>query len=460
MLPFDRPIHWGTFLSVLLWNTSGYDSVGALAAEVHSPGRDFPRAMVATILLVSLVYILPLCVAISLDHSNLSKWTDGHFTIVAQQHVGDWLSAWISIGGALSAVGLLNTLLCTAARVAVSSARLYVLPPCLAKLDGRGQPRRATLAIAVVLAFACALPFAELVSISMLFYGCTTAFEFFALLILRHSEPSTPRPFQVPVSRRWLPLALAPPLLLCLLLIFLAPPEAWVMLLLSVAVGIFTFVISHGFSLRAAGQCCHSVAAIGGATIGEDGLPIATEGLATPTAATPGPRFAFPRLSKSSSGGYGKLRTCERPAELEGAGGEGEHDEVECGAVEESAAESAAEEEVASVATPHSTGSRRARRGSSEGGGGGNGNGGHGSGRHSGGVGVGNTNAERRADGRRAPSIVAPTEPASPSAPCSPPAGSSASSSGPSPVEGHPSEARLLSSKRVDAPARRGLHGL
>lgn len=27
-------VRWGTFLSVLLWNTSGYDSVGALASEV------------------------------------------------------------------------------------------------------------------------------------------------------------------------------------------------------------------------------------------------------------------------------------------------------------------------------------------------------------------------------------------------------------------------------------------
>ena len=41
-----QPIRWGTFVSVMLWNTSGYDAVGALAAEVHDPGRDFPLAMV------------------------------------------------------------------------------------------------------------------------------------------------------------------------------------------------------------------------------------------------------------------------------------------------------------------------------------------------------------------------------------------------------------------------------
>jgi len=53
--PAGHPIEWGTFLSVLLWNTSGYDSVGALAAEVRRPGQEFPRAMVATIFLVTLV---------------------------------------------------------------------------------------------------------------------------------------------------------------------------------------------------------------------------------------------------------------------------------------------------------------------------------------------------------------------------------------------------------------------
>ena len=78
-------VRWGTFLSVLLWNTSGYDSVGALAAEVANPGRDFPRAMSATIVLVTVVYLLPLLVAISMDETNLEQWTDGHFTVVAAE---------------------------------------------------------------------------------------------------------------------------------------------------------------------------------------------------------------------------------------------------------------------------------------------------------------------------------------------------------------------------------------
>jgi len=246
-----QPVRWGTFLSVLLWNTSGYDSVGSLAAEVHDPGRDFPLAMVVTIALVTLVYILPLAVAIGIDSDarddEWEEWTDGHFARIATDHVGDWLSAWITLGGALSAVGLLNTLLCTSARVAVSAARLRVLPAWLGKLRESGTPAAATLAISALLAVACALPFAQLVAISMLFYGITTLTEFCALLKLRKREPLTPRPFRIPLGQTALTLACLPPMLLCVLLIVLAPPEAWVLFGATTVVGVASYLHRTGW---------------------------------------------------------------------------------------------------------------------------------------------------------------------------------------------------------------------
>lgn len=41
--------------------------------------------MGVTIALVTIVYLLPLLVAISLDEKNLDAWTDGHFTAVAAE---------------------------------------------------------------------------------------------------------------------------------------------------------------------------------------------------------------------------------------------------------------------------------------------------------------------------------------------------------------------------------------
>ena len=44
---------------------------------MRNPGRDLPRAMVVTITLVTLVYLLPLFVATSMDAANVASWTDG-----------------------------------------------------------------------------------------------------------------------------------------------------------------------------------------------------------------------------------------------------------------------------------------------------------------------------------------------------------------------------------------------
>lgn len=218
-------VRWGTFLSVLLWNTSGYDSVGALAAEVENPGRDFPRAMVASIVLISLVYVLPVGVGVSLDErSQLASWTDGTLARVAQEQVGGWLAQWISLGGALSAVGLLNTLLCAAARIVVSAGEIGVLPHALSRIDeASGAPVRATIALSLGLLLVLSLPFSQLVEFSMLFYGATTALEFLALVRLRSLEPHTPRPYRLPLTDGWaLGLFCAPPLALCVLLIVVA----------------------------------------------------------------------------------------------------------------------------------------------------------------------------------------------------------------------------------------------
>ena len=71
----------------------------------------------------------------------------------------------------------------------------------------------------------------------MLFYGATTFMEFLALLRLRRLEPSTPRPYKIPLSGRWLEIAALPPMILCVLLAFLAPWEAWALFSASTVAG-------------------------------------------------------------------------------------------------------------------------------------------------------------------------------------------------------------------------------
>ena len=249
-------LEWGAFVAVLLWNTSGHDTVGALAAEVHEPAKSFPRALNVANVLITLVYLLPVAVGVALDNDRdvLATWTDGSFTRVAEEHIGEWLGLWISVGGAISSFGLLNTLLCCAARFAVSAAKLGVLPRALASVHpSSGVPRTATVVISLVLAMAIVLPFAELVEIAMLFYGACTLLLFLALIALRRTEPHTPRPYRVPLGDVGLAVAFTPAMLMCLLLIYLAPRGAWLLFAMSVALGCGTYCVRDDSTKRAAG---------------------------------------------------------------------------------------------------------------------------------------------------------------------------------------------------------------
>lgn len=52
-------IHWSVFLSTVLWNYQGWDSLGCLAGEVHDAKRSYPLAIVIALVLITLNYLVP-----------------------------------------------------------------------------------------------------------------------------------------------------------------------------------------------------------------------------------------------------------------------------------------------------------------------------------------------------------------------------------------------------------------
>ena len=76
--------HWGTFVTILLWSTAGFDLVGACAGEVQDPGETFPAAMTFAMGLTLVIDILSVVVGMSLVR-DYSSWHDGTFMDVASQ---------------------------------------------------------------------------------------------------------------------------------------------------------------------------------------------------------------------------------------------------------------------------------------------------------------------------------------------------------------------------------------
>ena len=234
-------IDWALLLSILLWNTSGWDNAGCCAAEVANPNRVYPRAMILTVLLVTIVYLLPLAVGVGVD-TNWAEWKEGYFPKVAAQIGGPWLGTWLTIVGLISAAGMLNALLCTSARVPFAMAERGMLPQSLRRLHARhATPWLAILINSVGVSLLIPFSFQDLIELDMFLYAAALILEFAALIWLRMKAPDLPRPFRVPFGTAGVVAISIPPIALCLASIALSNEATRYIGLGGIALGLLVY---------------------------------------------------------------------------------------------------------------------------------------------------------------------------------------------------------------------------
>jgi len=185
-------------LLVAMWNYMGWDNASTIATEVDQPQKTYPRAMMATVALVALTYILPVA-AISFTKLSPSAWETGSWADVAGFVGGPLLRIALVLGGMMSAFGMFNALVMSYSRLPLAMAQDGMLPGVFAKVTRRsGAPWVAILVLAAGWALCLGLGFERLVTIDILVYGSSLVLEFIALVALRIQEPNLPRPFKVP----------------------------------------------------------------------------------------------------------------------------------------------------------------------------------------------------------------------------------------------------------------------
>ena len=213
---------WPLLLSVLLWNTSGWDNAGCCAGEVANPGKSYPRAMIIAVLLVTFCYLLPTVVGVSLN-TNWSEWKEGMFPQIAAAVGGAWLGTWLTVAALASACGMFNALLCTSSRVPFAMAKRRMLPHGLAALHSKhATPWRAIAINSLGVILLIPFSFQELIEVDMFLYAAAMILEFAALLWLRIKNPAMARPYRVPFGMPGAVAMSVPPVALCLLSIGLA----------------------------------------------------------------------------------------------------------------------------------------------------------------------------------------------------------------------------------------------
>lgn len=184
-------------ISVTLWNYMGWDNASTVAQEVDNPQRNYPLAMLGSVTLVAITYILPLAavglVGIAADQFSTGAWTDAARTIV-----GPALGLAIVLGGMINGAGMFNPLVMSYTRVPYAMAEDGLMPRIFLRENRRGVPWVSILFCAAIWALALRFSFERLISIDLVLYGGALLLEFVALAVLRYREPTLARPFCVP----------------------------------------------------------------------------------------------------------------------------------------------------------------------------------------------------------------------------------------------------------------------
>ncbi len=231
-----RPENWQPFMpngwqgvftgaSLIFFAYIGFDAVSTAAEEAKDPQRDMPRAMMISLGVTSVIYIIVTLVMTGLVPWNQMGNADPLASAFAQRGY-DWAAGIISFGAIIAMASVLLVFQLGQPRIFFSMARDGLLPPFAAKLHPKFRTPHVTTIltgafVAFFAAFANINEVIELTNIGTLFAFVLVAV---GVMVLRLREPERHRPFRTPLVWVVAPMAI----LSCGFLMFQLPRVTWV----------------------------------------------------------------------------------------------------------------------------------------------------------------------------------------------------------------------------------------
>lgn len=187
-----------TGLAIVMWNYLGWDALSTIAEEVEDPARNYPRALLIGLVLVTSAYLFPTVVGLAFV-PDASLWVEGAWPMIAERIGGPPLMVLIILGGLVAPIALFTASLLASSRVPLVLAEARFLPAPFRTIHARyGTPSVAIWFSAGVFLILATKTFQELIQLNVLMYSCALVLETAALLVLRAKEPDLPRPFRIP----------------------------------------------------------------------------------------------------------------------------------------------------------------------------------------------------------------------------------------------------------------------
>src|SRR4051812_48079695 len=185
----------------------GFDAVSTSGEEATDAQRDLPIAIIGSLLIATLLYILVSIVAVGLAPSDKLAGSDAPLRDAIKIGAGlDWAGDLLSFGALVAITSVTLTILYGQTRIFFAMSRDGLLPAVFSRLSARRTPWITTLMFGVLTAvIAALLPLTEIAKL----VNIGTLFAFLILnigvIVLRRTQPDLERGFRVPFVP-WFPL--------------------------------------------------------------------------------------------------------------------------------------------------------------------------------------------------------------------------------------------------------------
>lgn len=227
--------------SIVFFAFIGFDVVATTAEETRDPQRDVPRGILASLGIVTVLYV-----AVSVVLSGMVSYTvlrdapDGHANLATAFEANGvhWAAKVISIGALAGLTTVVIVLMLGQTRVLFAMSRDGLLPRRLAVTGSHGTPVRITMIVGVLVAIAASVfpmgRLEEMVNIGTLFAFVLVSA---GVIVLRRTRPDLPRGFRVP----WVPVLPIAAILACLWLMLNLTGLTWIRFLLWMVIGVVVY---------------------------------------------------------------------------------------------------------------------------------------------------------------------------------------------------------------------------
>src|SRR5829696_5795353 len=189
-----------TAASVIFFAYIGFDAISTSGEEVKNPGKHLPIAIIASLAVCTLLYILVSTAAVGALPFKELDGQDAPLAEVLKSLNFDWGATIISFGALVAITSVVLTVLYGQTPIMFAMCRDGLLPRSFAKIsEKRRTPVRITatfgILIAALAAFVPLEEIAKLVNIGTLFAFVITNI---GVIVLRRTRPDLERGFRVP----------------------------------------------------------------------------------------------------------------------------------------------------------------------------------------------------------------------------------------------------------------------